>query len=261
MTLIVAIPAEDGVVFGSDTQVTTGSVRASATKIFPFGGHTLWGASGELAVIQRVAESMEGIANKDESLAALRDPLSHIVRDAVQTLLGLDFRTQFVGQDPNALLGLHPADFLFVECRDTPRVLHVLSTGISEWVEGRFTATGNGDLFAHALLAKYARARLSCDHAKLLAFKVIEEAIQVGAYGLGPPIDIWEVTESGPRQATAEEIAGLEDSARLLREQEVEMLAGGPEHVEPEISESGVLAPDVEEVTQADEATTSRGDR
>lgn len=41
MTLIVAIRADDGVVFGSDTQVTTGVVRSRATKIFPLNDKAL----------------------------------------------------------------------------------------------------------------------------------------------------------------------------------------------------------------------------
>lgn len=52
----------------------------------------------------------------------------------------------------------------------------------------------------------------------------MEEAIEVGAYGLGPPIDIWEVGPSGVAQANEQEITALKDTAHLLREREVEML-------------------------------------
>lgn len=223
MTLIVAIPVKDGVIFGSDTQVTTGPVRASATKILRLNDHVIWGASGELALIQRVAESLEGFPNRGQPLTTVRDMLAQFVQKAVQELLNLDFRTQF-NRIPNDLLDLHPGDFLFVECRDKPRILHILQNGTPEWIEGRFAATGNGDLFAHALLQKYAGVKLIRKHAKLLAYKVIEEAIQVGAYGLGPPIDIWTVTPDGVEQVTNQEIAALEDAAHLLRDREVEML-------------------------------------
>ena len=69
---------------------------------------------------------------------------------------------------------------------------------------------------------------LPLEQAKFLAYKVIEEAIQVGAYGLGPPIDIWWASKDGVKRATDEEVRALEDAARLLREREVEMLAGNP---------------------------------
>jgi hypothetical protein len=149
---------------------------------------------------------------------------AQLIKQAMQNLINLDFRTQFVGQNLDALLNLHPADFLFVEHTDMPCILHVSIIGTSEWIEGRFAATGNGELFAHALLQKYAGRVLTRDCAKLLAYKVIEEAIQVGAYGLGHPIDIWEVCASGKARAGESEVSALHDSARLLREREVAML-------------------------------------
>jgi len=226
MTLIVAIPAEDGVIFGSDCQVTTGPVRATSTKISQLNKFAVWGASGDLALIQRVGERLGTLTNVDQPLIALRDVLAQIVKDSVQALLTTDFRTQFVAQNPEMLLQLHPGDFLFVECRQTPQVLHIMANGTPEWVQGRVTATGNGELFAHALLRKYAGVKLTRDQAKLLAFKVIEEAIEVGAYGLGPPIDIWDVGASGVTHVSEGESAALDDAARMLREQEVSLLTG-----------------------------------
>lgn len=224
MTLIAAIPAKDGIVFGSDGQLTTGVVRATGNKIQRLNDNALWAASGELALIQRVGERIEGFPQKAQPLAAVRDNLAGFVKDAVQSLLSLDFRTQFFSRDPQALLELHPGDFLFAEYRDKPRILHVLANGTSEWIDGRFAVSGSGDMFAHALLTKYSGTPLTCERAKLLAFKVIEEAIQVGAYGLGPPIDIWQVDAKGSKQATAEELYALEDAANGLRQREVEML-------------------------------------
>lgn len=224
MTLIVAIPARDGVIFGSDSQVTIGQVRSTGTKIFKLNDRALWGASGELALIQRVAEQIERFPNRNQPLVTIRDELAAFVKGAVNSLLNLDFRTPFVLQNPKALLDLHPGDFLFVEHQDKPRVLHILINGTPEWIEGRFAATGSGDLFAHALFQKYAGVELGLEHAKLLAYKVIEEAIQVGSYGLGPPIDIWEVNSDVMKQANESEIAALEDSAHLLRDSEVRIL-------------------------------------
>ena len=224
MTLIIAIPAQDGAVFASDSQVTAGPVRSTGTKIFKLNDHTLWGGSGEVALIQRVQEKLENFPNSGQPLAAIRDALAGFVKEAVQSLLNLDFRTQFTVQNPEMLLQLHPGDFLFVEHHNEPRILHIVANGTPEWVSDRFAATGSGDLFAHALLQKYTGCNLTSERAKLLAYKVMEEAIEIGAYGLGPPIDIWEVGPNGVKQASEEEVIALKDTARLLREREVEML-------------------------------------
>lgn len=161
MTLIIGIPAEDGVIFASDSQYTSGPVRATGPKIFELNERALWGGSGEVALIQRVAEKLEGFPQKTEPLTVIRDALAGFVKEAVHSLLQLDFRTQFVSQNPDALLGLHPGDFLFVEHHDKPRLLHILAYGTPEWIDVQFAATGNGDLFAHALLQKYAGHTLS----------------------------------------------------------------------------------------------------
>jgi len=224
MTLIIAIPAENGVVFASDSQVTTGAVRATGTKIYRLNDHAVWGASGEVALIQRFAEQLGLFPNRTQPLETIRDDLAARVKQAAVSCLAVDFRTQFFQNNPDALLGLHPGDFLFAECRDAPRILHILTNGTSEWVEGRFAATGNGELFAHALLQKYASRSLSMDQAKLLAYKVIEEAIEVVSFGLGPPIHVWEVTGGKTRQISSAEESALADSARILREEEVGLL-------------------------------------
>ncbi len=229
MTLIVAVPTQDGVVFGSDGQLTTGLVRATGTKIYELNDRALWSASGELALIQRVEERIAVFPQKNQPLETIRDQLATIVRDAVQSLLGMDFRTQFFAQNPAALLTLHPGDFVFVEYRTKPRVLHVTANGTPEWVDGRFTASGSGELFAHALLAKYSAVPLTCEQAKVLTFKVIEEAIQVGAYGLGLPIDIWQIGANGIERSEEAELAALEDTAEGVRQREVELLVGEAE--------------------------------
>ena len=95
MTLIVGIPADDGVVFASDTQVTMGEVRANTTKIFQLNARVLWGGSGDVALIQRVAERLERLPDRDKPLSILRDVLAITVKDAVHDLLATDFRTDF----------------------------------------------------------------------------------------------------------------------------------------------------------------------
>lgn len=232
MTLIVAVPAQDGVILGADGQFTAGATRTTGNKIFKLNSYALWAASGEVALIQRVAEKIEGFQQRDQPLAAIRDALATFAKESVQALLNLDFRTQFFVQNPQALLGLHPGDFLFAEHRDgKTRVLHVLTNGTPEWIDGHHAASGGGDQFAHALMGKYSSVLLPCDRAKMLVFKVIEEAIQVGAYGLGPPIDIWHIDKDGAKKADDAELAALDDAVKGLRQGELELLvaeqAGG----------------------------------
>lgn len=222
MTLILAIPSKEGIVLASDGQVTTGDVRASGHKIFRLNQHCAWGGAGEVALVQRVQEA---IGTADQPLEQLRDHLATTIKQCVTALLNLDFRTPFFQGNPAALLSLHPGDFLFVESRDQPKVLHITSYGTPEWIDRPF-AIGSGAAFAYALLRKYQGVQLSMEQAGLLAFKVIEEAIEVGAYGLGPPIEVWQVLPSDLKALDESRIAALNDAAGQLRESEIQLLLG-----------------------------------
>jgi proteasome subunit B (beta)-like protein len=127
MTLILAIPTPQGGVFASDGQLTTGEIRSTVKKLFRINQHCAWAASGEVALIQRVAEAI-GELSLDQPLFNLRDHLATAIKQCVTSLLGLDFRTQFFQGNPQGLLLLHPGDFVFVECRDSPKILHMTSS-------------------------------------------------------------------------------------------------------------------------------------
>jgi|UniRef100_A0A7C3WI86 20S proteasome alpha/beta subunit len=226
MTLVLAVPAVDGVVMASDGQVTTGLVRAPGKKIFPLGERAAWAAAGELALIQRVAERLQSLpANR--SLVRLRDEIGQVIKQCITELIQLDFRASFFAQDPETLLKLHPADFVFAEFDQVPQILHITVDGVPEWIVEASFAAGSGDLFAYALLRKYQGKNINLERAQVLAYKVMEEAIAVDAYGLGPPIDVWRITEAGARNLSEAEKEVLTEAARKLREAEVNLLLEG----------------------------------
>lgn len=224
MTLILAIPTREGITLASDSQITSGEVRSPGEKLFRLNDRCAWAGAGELALIQRVEESIGGLS-ADQPLHNLRDAVANTIKQCVGSLLQLDFRTQFFQTNPDALLSLHPGDFVFAECRSKPTLLHITSYGTPEWIDRPY-AIGNGALFAYALLEKYQGIDLSIDQASLLALKVIEEAIEVGAYGLGPPMQIWHIASSGINKLDESRMAALADMARTLRESEIHLLVG-----------------------------------
>lgn len=226
MTLIVAIPAIDGIIMASDGQVTTGLVRAPGKKIYRLSDHAAWAASGELALVQRVAERLESLPT-DRPLVRLRDDIGQVVKQCITELIQLDFRASFFAQDPETLLKLHPADFVFAEFFEVPHILHITVDGVPEWVHEAPFATGSGDLFAYALLRKYQSKPLSLKRAAVLAYKVMEEAIAVDAYGLGPPIDVWQLAGDGTKNLDEAEIAALAEAAKKVRDDEIHVLLDG----------------------------------
>lgn len=218
MTIILAIPANDGLVLASDGQITyADGIRATDKKIFRLNKKCLWAASGRGALIQRVQEQLSPLCEGEDSLETLRDRLALSIKKCVSDLFQLD-------QQP-------PQDnFIFAQYLAQPRILQIAVTGTPEWITTGPFAIGIGRMFAHALLQKYASlfpARIDIRRASLLAFKIIEEAIAIGAYGLGSPIDVWQLTHQGIKNLQEEEILALQDSARGLRETEIRLLLEG----------------------------------
>lgn len=220
MTIILAIPANDGVVLASDGQITyTDGIRTTGKKIFQLNKKCLWAASGRGALIQRVQEQLSPFLQKEDSLGTIRDNLALTVKKCVNDLYQLD-------QQP-------PQDnFVFVEYTSGPRILQIAVTGTPEWITTGPFAIGIGRMFAHALLQKYACLfpdKINIQKASLLAFKIIEEAIQVGAFGLGPPIDIWQLTVNKIKNLDEAEMTAMEDASHGLREAELKLFLGSSE--------------------------------
>jgi len=220
MTIILAIPTKDGLVIASDGQITSGIVRTSGKKIKKLNDHCLWSASGELALIQRVEENLAGFSTVAQPLTTLRDNLSAKTRECVLTFLNL------VGGRPIT------GDFVFVEYSNKPKILHVALDGTPEWIVDRPFVSGIGDVFTYALLRKYQDLfpdKIDLQKGSLLAFKVIEEVIHVVSVGVGPPIDIWQLTANEIKNLDEAEITALEDASHGLREAELKLFLVGTE--------------------------------
>jgi proteasome beta subunit len=223
MTLILGLAAVDGIVLASDGQLTSGEVRSPGRKIFPLNDRILWAGAGELSLIQRLQERLARLP-LDTPLANLRDQIGEYIKECVSELLQMDFRAQFVSPDQDHLVQLHLADFIFAEFSNKPELLHINVFGSPEWMTDRPFVAGNGDLFAYALLSKYQKQRLLLKQASLLAYKVIDEAIAVGAYGLGGPIDLWQISAAGLKNLGGAEFKTLAGQAKRLRKLEIELL-------------------------------------
>lgn len=238
MTLIIAMPCRDGIVLASDGQETRGEVRLPTRKIRQWGTNCIWAGAGSVALIQRVEEQL--ITLPPAPLMDMRDHIAQIITNSVRQLLQLDFRTPFFQSDPRALQSLCPGDFIFVQAQPEPKILHISSVGTPEWIVDQAFASGSGELFAYALLGKYwnndgFKAQVTTEEASVLAYKVIEEAIDVGSYGLGPPIDIWVVRDGNVFCLhDTGRLAAIIDTVKSIRDTEIELLLKSPRPEEPE---------------------------
>ncbi len=197
MTLVIVLACKDGIVMASDGQVTTissgGPIRQMGAKIKQIGQSTLWSGSGEVGFIQKVEKAIERFpfelknAGIDEIKSQIIRVIHKIRKDA------LDLHTGLHGSEK----GASSADLLFADCKDgIPKILHVnADVKDTELQEFGYGATGIGDTFAYTILMNYYVNIFSVDLGKVLAYRVIKDAMEVGAFGLGEPIDIWTITQ------------------------------------------------------------------
>jgi 20S proteasome alpha/beta subunit len=244
MTLVIAIKCKDGLIFASDGQATSfssgGPIRQKYKKIYQL-GRLLVGASGTIGTIQRCRDCIEEYANtiSNEGLNSLITdmlPDGRVqkipVRDKIRQLIfrinkdELERYKLFFGKEEGAPL----ADILIAlydNKGETFRIWHVRPDGGEELLdELGYGCTGIGDIFAHAFLKDYYTTDLNVEKGKLVAYRVIKEAIEVGAFGLGEPIDIWVMRKNEQNKqieihnVERDEISALHDAYIIWKEME-----------------------------------------
>jgi 20S proteasome alpha/beta subunit len=242
MTLIIAIKCKDGLVFASDGQATSFSsgdpIRQKYKKIYRI-EDLLFGAAGTIGVIQRCMEEVKkfGKLISEKGLNTLieeRSPEGKVtfisVRDKIRQLIfsinkyELERHKGFHGTEEGA-----PVANILIAFYDKQekkfRIWHISPDGGEEFLEELgYGCTGIGDTFAHAFIKDYYDPELNVEKGKLLAYRIIKDAIEIGAFGLGEPIDIWTITVKDEKpeihNLTSDEILALNDTYLVWKEME-----------------------------------------
>lgn len=214
----------------SDGQATGGSaggpIRMPIQKIYPINSHVLFVASGSIGIIQKsklVISSLSQELDREwdfNIMEKVRESLFGVYKNEVNR------HKSFYQGTPLEDIRNAPADVLlcnFMKKGDTEQkiIWHIAPDCSDEMLdEIGYGCTGSGDVFAHTLLKNYPIKELDVEKGKLVAYRVIKEAIEIGAYGLGEPIDIWTITEEGCKRLNNEEIMALEDTTNSWKETE-----------------------------------------
>lgn len=229
MTLILALACKDGVVMSSDGQVTIGLIRETARKIKQIEGTTvLWGASGTVGYIQKIEQiiSRLPVEARAEGLEAIGPLLKNHLLELREDALKKHRRLYGSGSDGRA----EGADLILVDFKESPQILRINFDCNDERLEEfGFGASGIGHDFAHTLLKGYDIKELSLPAGTALAYRVLDKTITVGAYGLGYPIDLWNIKKDKKSNKTIAhhfthaEVDGIDDAVRLWQSAESDL--------------------------------------
>jgi 20S proteasome alpha/beta subunit len=231
MTLILALACSDAVVVAADSQATfTGGgqpLRATEDKLWQVkDAPVVAGVSGHVGTAQKIRQSLAKIHDN-----VLRGPITAarpILRDHVCKALN-DTKDHFIQAHPSG------GDLITntVICGytvDSPWILEITCNGLDEQHEHRgFMALGSGESFAHfacASMQHHAVRELGAKAAQVLAYRTIDTAIEVAAYGLGGPVQMWLIDANGARAVTEADLQVIGHTANLWKATEAEFLQG-----------------------------------
>lgn len=235
MTLVVSLNCKDGLIMGSDGQATVGSsggpIRQPIQKISPIGKRILISGSGHVGILQRYIDGINKF-NKDLIRDGLIPELREKIRKTVFDIMQNETERHITFHKPLKDAGFPhastpPFSELLLAClenKENKKIWRIGADGSDEFLEEvGYGCIGGGDIFAYTLLRNYEVKELDVEKGKLIVYRVIKEAIKVGAYGLGEPIDIWTITTNGINQLSDSEIMALDNTygAWIKMEQEL----------------------------------------
>ena len=242
MTLILGLECADGLLLASDGQATIGTtgqpLKGPIEKLFCAWNNVAWGGSGHVGIIQRVEQALcakfpspDDLDNKE--IHVVRELLASAVAEVVRPLLTSRY---IQGPESNPF-----TSYLFVG--HVPQGSFILEIGPDLLDEDHmargYSAIGSGDIFPYFALTGLRHFNVR-EHnlagAKLIAYRVVDDAIRAAAMYLGPPIQMVEIrkaTEPGGLAAAHKldkaELRILEDKVaewRLLEAETLEKFVG-----------------------------------
>jgi len=219
MTLILAISCSDGVVMAgesaaSDTETGT---KQRARKVRQLGEQPiLYGGSGDVGLLQRLDECLRGFSNKPSLKRIRQDLRKAVVPELAEAReLHVPFPQQPFHQPPTAVMlfaGIHDERPWIIEIERDGR-----DTAYGEELGG-FAAIGSGKPWAQALFRPHLGTTRTLELGRLFACRVMEDAIELAAGFIAPPIYIMTVDKSGSvSEVDATTLTGVSETCELWR--------------------------------------------
>jgi 20S proteasome alpha/beta subunit len=227
MTVVLALRCADGVVLGSDSQITDSARGLSypAQKLHPFGDTAAWGGSGSRAVLYDLEQLFDSCAP-----AVLgSENIGHAVQERVVPVLRRHY-DQFVEQVPGEKpSGATPATYVLTAgyAGGRPFIVDIDPHGlIGRYEEVGFHAVGSGAAMAQqagALLAHFRMTERAIDYGVVAVARILD-TLRVTSPSIGGPIDIYRITSDKATALSEKDVAGARNQAQRWSELESKAL-------------------------------------
>lgn len=231
MTVLLSLLTQEGIVFSADSRETFNQggrllIRDGAQKIFPLGDHILYGASGEIGMVQRVTEVLQkefkgghGIFNQPiESLKIrLRNWIFPILKDTADHAIRVSGYPEPVLQ--TIICGRTDNRHWIIEIE--PR------GNVEECTHRGFCAAGSGGLtgqFAVQCLAHLQIETRKLYQGKVVAYRIVDDVIRSGDPLVGGDVQMYVITPTGIQQIQGPDMQETRNMVVIWKEIEKDSL-------------------------------------
>jgi 20S proteasome alpha/beta subunit len=236
---------------GADSASTDASsgTRQTVGKIEQIGSHPiLFGGSGDVGLIKRILEEL--------NTSNLKHPNFKTTRRSIKDAVLPHMREAKEDHIPQKGFADPPTATLMLGCiqNTQPMILEVEMDGrdtVYDKSYGSFNAIGSGKALAQALMRNHLHTTpRNLRLGKILAYRVLEDAINIAAFGLAKPIRLYTMDVKGVVSVVDEgEIKQLEQECELWRELERESLGPVLSPTSAAETDSAIPQPDLEDAT------------
>ena len=213
MTIVIALSCNDGVVMASDSQAVemAAGVRWNVQKIFQLSDRAVWGGTGDAQTVSEIDRALQAIRPQVDGGA----DLIQLLPVAINPVLMRRYATfiQVPGTQPTS-----PATGTLACGYDSTRGGWIVEVDphciSSNYADRGFHAVGSAAGFAllgSALLGHFRPSERPLSQGRLIAYRVIEAAIQASMFGVGGDIQMWYVDASGVHQVGRDQMDQIRD--------------------------------------------------
>jgi hypothetical protein len=210
---------------GADSASTDASsgVKQTVAKLQQIGASPiLFGGSGDVGLIKRILEEL--------NTANLKHPKFKDTRRAIKDAVLPHMKEAKDDHIPQTGFVDAPTATLMFGCiqNKQPMILEVEMDGrdtVYDKPYGSFNAIGGGKALAQILMRTHLHTPRDMKLGKILAYRVLEDSIDLAAHGLAKPIRLYTISLAGVVTEIDEaELKQLERQCELMRELEREAL-------------------------------------
>jgi hypothetical protein len=136
-------------------------------------------------------------------------------------------------------------------CQGEPVIIEVEPSGAVGQLEGYgFAAIGSGGPYAHAIFMRFRNKIIPLDLAEVIAYRAVDEAIEVASYGLSAPIWLWTIRAADNqgmdvRRLEGDDLERVKYALNMWRDSELQSLPTGvelPDRPTPDIVSGGLIS-------------------